>query len=189
MTKVTLRLTETYSQALFGLASEAGLIDAVQDDLLPVLIMLDREPDFDRVLLSPYCAAPEKLALIRKVLSDRVTDLTMEFLGVVVKRGRTRLLRSIVRRYGQLWDQHHGLTDVGITLAEPADDGEAARLAQDVAAAIGGPVRLKVDVDPTILGGAIIRYDGNRVDNTLKGRLDRAVKQTLTRAKSRSYEI
>jgi len=189
MTKVTLRLTETYAQALFGLAAEDGLIDTVQDDLLPVLVMLDRVPDFDRVLISPYYSASEKLALIRKVLADRVADLTMEFLGVVVRRGRTRLLRQIVQRYGQLWDQHHGLTDVGITLSEPTDDAEAGRLAQDVAAAVGGPVRLKVDVDPSILGGAILRYNGSRVDNTLRGRLDRAVKETLNRAKSRTYEI
>jgi F-type H+-transporting ATPase subunit delta len=189
MTKVTLRLTETYAQALFSLASQDGLIDTVQDDLLPVMVMLDRVPDFDRILVSPYYSSSEKLGLMRKVLADRVAALTMEFLGVVVRRGRTPLLRAMVRRYGQLWDQSHGLTDVEITLSEPADDAEAGRLAQQVGEALGGPARLKVGVDPAILGGAILRYNGRRVDNSLRGRLDQAIKETLNRAKSRTYEI
>jgi F-type H+-transporting ATPase subunit delta len=189
MTKVTLRLTETYAHALFDLAAQDGLIDTVRDDLLPVLVLLDREPDFDRVLSSPYFPGPEKLRLVRKVLSGQVTDLTMEFLATLVRRRRTPLLRPILRRYGQLWDQHHGLIDVGVTLAEPVDDAEAGRFAQDIAAALGRPIRLKVDVDPAILGGVMIRYEGHRVDNTLKGRLKRATQQILNQAKSRTYEI
>jgi len=189
MTQATLHLTDTYAQALFDLAAQDGLIDTVQDDLLPVLVLLDREPDLDQVLVSPYFSAADKLRLLRKVLAGHVTDLTMEFVATVVRRRRTPLLRSILRRYGQLADEHHGLIDVLVTLAEPVDDAEAGRLAQDITAALGRPIRLKVDVDPAILGGMMIRYDGQRVDNTLKGRLERAIQQTLNQAKSRTYEI
>jgi F-type H+-transporting ATPase subunit delta len=189
MTKVTLRLTETYARALFDLAAEGGLVDTVRDDLLPVLVLLDREPDFDRVLNSPYVPAADKLRLIHNALAGKVADLTLEFLATVVRRQRTFLLRAILHRYGQLWDQHHGLTTVGVTFAEPVDEAEAGRFAQDISAALGGPVRLKVDVDPAILGGVMIRYDGKRVDNTLKGRLERATRQIINQAKSRTYEI
>jgi len=153
------------------------------------LVLLDQEPDLERVLVSPYLSIAAKLQLVRVVLAGRVTDLTMHFLATVVGHRRTALLRSILMRYGQLWDHHHGVTDVGVTLIEPADDAEAARFSREIAGALGRPIRLKIGVDPAILGGVMIRYSGHVVDNTIRGRLGRAIQQTLQQVKSRAYEI
>jgi len=54
MTGASLRLTDTYARVLFGLASEEDCIDTVRDDLLLLLILLERDPQFHQVLVSPY---------------------------------------------------------------------------------------------------------------------------------------
>jgi F-type H+-transporting ATPase subunit delta len=189
MTGVTLRLTDTYARVLFGLAAEENHLDAVRDDLLLLLILVERDPEFMRVLVSPYFSQDYKRQLLYRVFSERVTPLTLEFLVTLVRHRRTTILQPIVDLYEQLWDRHNGLTDVTVTLAKPPDEEEIHSFSRDIESALGGVTRLKVRLDPKILGGVVIRYDDRVIDNSLRGRLDQAVRQILQRVKSRAYEV
>jgi len=48
---------------------------------------------------------------------------------------------------------------------------------------------MKVLLDPEIVGGIVIRYDGRVIDNSLTGRLNRAVREVFQRVQSRAYEV
>ena len=189
MTGVSLRLTDTYARVLFGLAAEEDRLDAVRDDLMLLSILMERDPEFHQVLVSPYFTPDYKRQLLYRIFSERVTPLTLEFLATLVRHRRTAILQSIVDLYGRLWNRHNGLTDVTVTLARPPDEEEIRRFSRDIESALGRLIRLKVRLDPKILGGVVIRYDDNVMDNSLKGRLDRAVRQVLQRVKSRAYEV
>ena len=189
MTGASLRLTDTYTRVLFGLASQEDCIDAVRDDLILILILLERDPEFHPVLVSPYFSLAYKRQLLYRVFSERVTPLTLEFLATLVRHRRTALLQPIMDLYGRLWDRHNDLTDVTVTLARPPDEEEIRRVTRDIESALDRLIRLKVRLDPRILGGIVIRYDDRVMDNSLRGRLDRAVRQVLQRVKSRAYEV
>jgi F-type H+-transporting ATPase subunit delta len=189
MTGVTLRLTDTYARVLFGLASEEDRIDAVRDDLLLLLILVERDPEFIRVLVSPYFSPDYKRQLLYRVFSGRITPLTLEFLVTLVRHRRTAILQPVVDLYSRLWDRHNGLTDVTVTLAKPPDEEEIRLFSQDIESALSRQIRLKVRLDPKILGGIVIRYDDRVMNNSLRGRLDQAVRQILQTVKSRAYEV
>ncbi len=189
MTGATLRLTNTYARVLFDLAVEEDRIDAVRDDLLLLAILVERDPEFMRVLVSPYFSPDYKRTLLLRVFSERVTPLTLEFLATLVRHRRTAILRPVADLYGHLWDLHNGLTNVAVTLAKPPDEEEIRRFTRDIESALNRLIRLKVTLDPRILGGIVIRYDDCVIDNSLRGRLDRAVRQVLQRVKSRAYEV
>jgi F-type H+-transporting ATPase subunit delta len=107
---------------------------------------------------------------------------------VVIRHGRARLLTDIIGRYGELWDAYHGYYHVKVTVPRALEDGQAKELSDDIAAAMNSPlgrVKLQVAVDPDIIGGVIIRCGDKVIDNSIRNRIDVAVKTVMTQIKSR----
>lgn len=171
-----IRLGETYAQALFELARDSNMVDAVKYDLDALESIAAEEKDFATFLSSPYFSQQRKEQLLHRVFSARLADLTMNFVTVAVGHDRMMFLPQITSRYNELWDVYHGRAIVKVTVSEALSDDEVKQLSQDIAAAMKGSVKLELAVNPAIIGGVVIRYGDRVIDNTVKGRLHRAVR-------------
>jgi F-type H+-transporting ATPase subunit delta len=171
------QIAGTYAQSLLELAEQSGIIDAVETDLETVATLLAEERSFQAFLASPYFAEQTKRDLIRKVLSGRLNQITLNFLSVVIDHDRAGLLPEIIDRYEQLYRAYRGYQTVTAVVASPLREDQKARLSQDLASAMNTRVDLEVRVDPSILGGVIFRYGDRMVDNSVRGRLVRTVEQ------------
>jgi len=169
------QIAGTYAQSLLELAEQSGIIDAVETDLEMVASLLTREPSFQAFLASPYFAEQTKRDLIRKVLSESLNRTTLNFLSVVIDHNRGGLLPGMIDRYKQLYRAYRGYRTVSAVVAQPLREDQAARLSQDLAAAMNAKVDLEVRVDPSIIGGVIFRYGDKMLDNSIRGRLARTV--------------
>jgi F-type H+-transporting ATPase subunit delta len=112
---------------------------------------------------------------MQRVLSQQLSDLTLRFLQVVLKHNRAIYLEDIVTRFGQLCSDHAGRCTVDLTVATALSQEEQTRVAAQLAEALKAQVQLNMRVDPSILGGTVVRYDGWRVDNSVHGRLQRII--------------
>jgi len=169
------RLADIYAQPLFDLALERQQVKAVEEDMNFVMTLLQAEPLLERFLVSPFFVLEEKCDLLQTVLSQRLNDLTLRFLRVVLKHDRAFCLGDIVTRFCQLCSIHAGHCTVDVTVAAALSQEEQGRMAVELADALNAQVRLNLAVDPSILGGTVIRYAGMRVDNSVQGRLQRVV--------------
>jgi len=185
MISTAIRLREIYALTLFELAGQQQSVDVVKGDIEVLYGIIEQERDFLKVLDSPYFSTDYKDQLVRKMLSGRISDLTMNFLIVVMKHGRVKLLTDIINRYGELWDASHGYYHVKVTVPKPLEDSETKRLSDDIAAAINSNVKLEVAVEPAIIGGAIIRCGDKVIDNSIRNRIQAAVKTVINQVKSR----
>ena len=169
------RLADIYAQPLFDLALEQQQEKAVEEDMNFVMALLQAEPLLGRFLVSPFFVLEKKCDLLQNVLSKRLTDLTLRFLRVVLKHNRAFCLEDIVKRFCQLCSVHAGHCTVDVTVATAMSQEEQGRMAAELADALNAQVQLNLAVDPSILGGTVIRYDGKRVDNSVQGRLQRVI--------------
>jgi F-type H+-transporting ATPase subunit delta len=185
---IGIRLTEAYARALFDLARESELVDAVKDDMDLLMGVAAEERDFARVMTSPYFSEQVKMQLVRKIFCGRVSKLTVNFLMVLIAHDRTMFLPKIKARYDELWDAFHGRYIVNVTVSQTLTKDEVRGLSDDIAAAMNSPIRLDVDINPAIIGGAVIRCGDRVIDNSIKGRLRRAV-ETITGRAKRGMEI
>lgn len=174
---VATRIIETYAQSLLDLATKSGILDAVEEDLEAVGAMLEREPGFPAFLSSPYFAEQTKRDLVRKVLAGRINNLTLNFLSVLIDHDRGAFLPEIIDRYTQLYRVHRGYQTVTAIVSHPLREDQKARLAEDLTAAMHVKVDLDVHVDPSILGGIILRHGDKMLDNSVRGRLVRTVER------------
>ena len=174
---------EIYSDVMFELAQEAGLIDQVTDDLEAIGGVLQDEPEFLSLLTLSEVKPDEKAQIVRRVFKDRINDLTLDFLCVLAKRNRMSFLHGIGQRYQTLSDEHKHLYRVEVTLAKQPTDAELEKLKVDIRDAMNAEIKLSVTVDPEIVGGIVIRKGDLMIDNSVRTILDRTVNAVVTRSK------
>jgi F-type H+-transporting ATPase subunit delta len=178
------RVADIYAQTLLDLAQEAQTVGPVAADLDAIATLLTQDPSFGAFLASPYFDEDTKKDLLRKVLAGHVQRLTLNFLLVMIDHGRGTLLPLIVNRFTQLYRRYQGYETVEVTVAKPLDPSQREKLLRDLAAALKMKVDLDVHIDPAILGGVVIRYNENMLDNSVRGRLARTINQ-LTNPQTR----
>jgi len=177
ITATATHVADIYARSLLDLAKEAQTVEAVAADLEVVSALLAQEPDLETFLASPYFAEQTKRDVIRKVLTGKLNDLTLHFLCVMIDHGRGALLPGILDRFRQLHREYQGYEAVTVTVAQSLSREQIDKLSQDLAQAMRAKIDLDVRVDPSILGGIIVRHGDNMLDNSVRGRLLRTVNQ------------
>ena len=179
---------EIYSDVMFELAEEAGLVEQVMDDLEAVAEVLKDEPEFLSLLTLGQVKEDEKAKMVRRVFKGRVNDLTLDFLCVLAKRNRMNFVHGIGDRYEVLLDERKNLHRVEVTLAKEPTDGQTDKIKADIKEAINAAIKLSVNVDPDILGGIIIRKGDLVVDNSVRTILNRTVDAVMERSKEKAAD-
>jgi F-type H+-transporting ATPase subunit delta len=170
-------VADIYARSLLDLAKEARAVEAVAADLETLAALLAQEPDLGTFLASPYFAEQTKRDVIRKVLTGKLHDLTLRFLYVMIDHGRGALLPGILDRFRQLHRAYQGYEAVTVTVAQSLSQDQIDQLVRDLTAAMRTKIDLEVQVDPSLLGGIIIRHGDQMLDNSVRGRLLRTIHQ------------
>jgi len=170
-----IRLGGIYAQALFELAERSKMLDSVKDDLDAVRNVSIEVRDFGALMESPYFSTEHKGQIIQKMFGGKLSDLTINFLMVAVRHNRMMFLAQIIDKFNELREIGQGYRIVEVTVTEPMSKEEAKRFSTDMAGALKSKVKLQVSVNPSIIGGIIIRCDGKVIDNSIRGRLRQAV--------------
>ena len=171
------RVADIYARSLLDLARESRTVEAVAADLEAVSTLLAQQPDLEAFLASPYFAEQTKRDLIREVLTGRLQRMTVNFLSVLIDHNRGAILPRILERFRQLYRAYQGYETVSVTVAKSLSQEQFQKLSQELAEAMRAKIDLEVLVDPSILGGVIIRHADKMLDNSIRGRLIRTVSQ------------
>ncbi len=169
------RIADIYAQSLLDLADQSQAVEAVAADLDALAALVTRNPNFQTFLASPYFTEQTRRDLVRSVFAGRLHRLTLNFLSVTIDHGRGGFLPQIMDRFKQLHRAHQGYQTVKVTVAQTMNQKRTERLAREVAEALNARIDLEVHVDPSIVGGVIIRFGEKMLDNSVRGRLTRLV--------------
>lgn len=161
-----------YATALFELARDAKAIDKVEASLTTVRAALDQSGDFKTLTTSPLIArgaATKAVGAVAKMLKLDAT--TTKFLGVLADNRRLAQLPAIIRAFRQLAANFRGETTAEVTSAHALSDDQVAALKQSLRQRIGREVSVDLSVDPSLLGGLVVRIGSQMIDSSIKTRL------------------
>ena len=179
-----------YAEAFLGAAETAGATDSLLETFDSMVEdLLDKYPRFEELLASGLVSHEEKDEILDRVLGPRVPSVFLNFLKVVSKHDRLDCLRTIHRQTRLLYDQLRGCVPVRLTTAVAVDRAEAEKISDRLKALIGGEPVLTCNVDPELIGGAVVRvgdtiYDGSiatELKNVRKQMIDRSVHEIQSR--------
>jgi F-type H+-transporting ATPase subunit delta len=162
-----------YATALFELALEASSIDAVLADLQKFDGLLAESADLTRLVRSPVFAADTQSKAIAAVI-DRagIVGLAAQFLKVLTQNRRLFAVRDVIKAYGALVARHKGEVTAKVTVAEPLSEAHQTEIENTLNAVTGKDVRVDVRVDPSIIGGLIVKLGSRMVDSSLRTKLN-----------------
>jgi F-type H+-transporting ATPase subunit delta len=163
-----------YAQALFDLAQERGATDQVAADLSAFSALVAESPDLQRFIKSPVFTAEEQVRALTAVLSRaEITGIAGNFLKLVAAKRRLFAIADMIRDFNKLNDFAKGLARAEVTVAEPLKDSHVAALKTALAELTGGQsVEMTFKVDPSIIGGLIVKLGSRMVDGSLKTKLN-----------------
>ncbi|MBN2971318.1 F0F1 ATP synthase subunit delta [Roseomonas aeriglobus] len=166
-------LSGRYATALFELAESGKQIDAVEASLGTVKQALAESADFAALTTNPIIArgaAGKAIAAVAATLG--LDPTTTKFLGVLAENRRLRELPAIIRAYRALAARHRGETTAEVTSAHPLTDGQVADLKQALRTRVGRDVSVDLSVDPSLLGGLVVKIGSQMIDSSIKTRLN-----------------
>lgn len=167
-----------YAAALFELADEAKAIDQVSGDLDRFVALVDGSADLDRLIRNPVFTADEQVAALTALLGKAgITGLAANFLKLVAAKRRLFLVRGMIAAYRGLVAARKGVIAAEVTVAHPLTEKNRAAVlealtAQAKKAAAGRSVALTEKVDPSIIGGLVVKLGSRMIDASLKTKLN-----------------
>ncbi len=183
-------IADVYAKALLDAAERAGQTAAVVEQFDAIVAdVIDQFPKLEAVLDSILVLPEEKATLIGKIFAGRVSPLLVNFLKVVARHGRRDCLRAIHCQTHVMYDKRRGRIPVRLTTAAPLDAAAVARIENDIRETLGGEPVLEQQVDPHLIGGAVLRvgdvvYDGSvarQLENLRQQINDRSVHEIQSR--------
>lgn len=176
------QLGVVYAKALLGAGEESGNTDQLLEQLSSVADAVSAEPKFADALLSPRMATEEKLQLVDRIFGSKVDHQLLHFLKVLVNKGRFDCLPAISAAAQTLSDERGGQIQASLTTAEAVDDGVRDAIAEEISKKLGKKVRLDSNVDPSIVGGIVVRVGDTVYDSSVVGQLQQIRKRAIEKA-------
>ena len=177
------KIAEVYAEAFLHAADAKGeSVDEKLDEFTAFIDVLREMPKLDNVLASAMVATDEKLALINKAVGNQASPTFKNFLGVVAKRDRLDILRSIHVEATKIVDKRRNRIPVTITTAVPLDEQVFGSLSEKLRSVVGGEPIIKSVVDPETIGGLVVRVADTVYDASLFTQLKNVRQQMIDRS-------
>ncbi len=167
------RISEAYARGLYELAREEALEDTVLQQLQMLEEIFSQEPDYLHLLASSTLSKEERCGLLDSAFRDRVHLYVLNFMKLLLEKGRISVLPQCCRAYGTQYDQAHGILRVQALTAFALEECQLTRLKQLLEKRTGKTVYLKNVLDPRALGGIRLDYGDARMDATVENQLER----------------
>jgi len=169
----TTGIAERYALAIFELALEENSIEAVERDFAALKTMIAQSPDLARFLRAAIFSRNEQAKGMTAILDKMgAAPLTRRFVLLLAAKRRLYLLLDAIRDFEALRSRQRGEIDAEVASARPLKDSETAELKRLLKAKFGRDPQIAARVDPTLLGGLVVKVGSRMIDDSLRAKLN-----------------
>jgi F-type H+-transporting ATPase subunit delta len=166
-------LSGRYATALFDLARDEKAIDAVSASLQTLKGALADSEDFRRLTTSPLVSRAEALkAVVPTATALGLDPLTTKFLGVLAQNRRLGQIAQVIRAFNNLAAAHRGEITAEVTSARALTATQVKALKAKLKTQLARDVAVDLTVDPSILGGLIVKVGSRQIDGSIRSKLN-----------------
>ena len=165
-------LAGRYANAVFELAQEQRAVDAVSADLASLRRAMETSSDLNRLVRSPVFGAEDQARALKAILEKMgASELSIKFVLLLAAKRRLFVLVQIIKQYESLVARSRGETEAEVIAARALNDAEINELKTALKAKLGKEPRLQTKVDPTLLGGLIVKVGSRMIDSSIRTKL------------------
>ena len=160
------------TEAALDAAEARGELDDVEDELFRFGRIVAGDAELSRILSDRTAPAAGKTALLERLVSDRVSPITAMLLRNHLTGRAVGNAENVVERLSEAASTHRGQSVARVTTAVPLTAAQERRLAELLSRLYNRPMGLQVIVDPSVLGGLVIRVGDEVIDGSVAHRLE-----------------
>ena len=163
-------LARPYAKAVFQVAVESNDL-AGWSQMLRQIALVCKDERVATLLSSPIITAEEQAEKLIGLFGDALTPAAQNVVKVLPYHGRLTLIAEIVELFEVLRAQQEKSVDAMVTTAFEVNDATVDALAAALTKSLNREVKLVANVDPSLIGGAIIRAGDTVIDSSVRGKL------------------
>lgn len=160
-----------YGKALFLLALEENKDEQIFEEVKSLSKIFKENNDYVIILDSPAVMLEEKLSLIDSSLKD-CDEYVKNFVKMLCEKHSVFQFEDCVKAYSKEYDKHHNIIRSVVISAVKLSDTQLEKMKLALEKKSGKTVFLENEIDPSLIGGVVLRTEGKQFDGSIKGRLD-----------------
>ena len=167
-----LAVAQRYAGSLYELAAEAKSVAATEKDLGRFGALIEGSADLKRLISSPVFSSADQLAAVSGIAAKaKIGGLVGNFLKVVASNRRLFAVPAMITAFRQIAAEKRGEVTADVVSAHALSPAQEKELSATLKGVAGKEVSLKVSVDPSLLGGMVVRLGSRQIDTSLKTKL------------------
>jgi len=161
-----------YASALFDLAKESSKVKDVEADLTKFAALLDESDDLRRMVRSPVISTEDQGRAMSAVLSKAgIGGLAANFFNLITSNRRLFAAADMIKGFRALAAKDRGEMTAEVTSAAALNESQIAELKNTLKQSMGKDVALNTRIDPSLLGGLVVKVGSRMIDSSLKTKL------------------
>jgi len=167
-------IANRYATALFELADDQSRLDEVAADLTRLVSSIDESQDLQQLVRSPILNRKDQGKAMTSVLEAmEVGELTKNFVGLIAQNRRLFALTDMVKGFLDELARRRGEVTAEVTAARSLSESQVAALQETLQRSLGGKISISHEVDPTLIGGMVVKVGSRMVDTSLRTQLNK----------------
>lgn len=172
-------VSRRYAQAFFALAQETSNVDKLETELQTVIQAINENQELKKVMEHQLVSPDEKKAIVNAIFAQEISEVTLNFLDIVIDKYRAAYIPGIYEEFVAYANTTRNMIDARVKSAVELSDADLETIKGKLAAATGKTVRLQSELDPSLIGGVVVRIGDRVVDGSLTGRLEKLKEDLL----------
>jgi len=178
---LTSKIAVPYARALFDFSVEKNIMHQITADFQNLDTFLNEASELMDYLNSPVVKTEAKREILAKTLKSQINAETFKFLMVLVNRNRINLLNAVINNYLELVYETASIKMIEVSTASSFTNAQKNTLIQKLKELTNArEIRLVINVDPSLIGGFLIKTDSKVIDFTIKNQLQQLAKHLDT---------
>lgn len=170
-----------FGGALYELAKDEHCEDACLEGLQTAVKLFAQMPEYIKLVQNPALPKSDRLAMLDEAFGEGVHRYVLNFLKILCEHSMLGAAAGCLQEYKSRLYEQRGILPVQATSAVELDEVQKKALCAKLGEKTGKTILLETHVDPSVLGGIRLRYEGKELDGTAAGRLA-SLRRALTQA-------
>lgn len=165
------KVARRYAKSLLEMGKEKNILELINTDMELLVSALRTNRQLAAMFKSPVIHNFKKDAVITDVFTGKIQETTLDFMRLIISKNRGSIMDEIAKAYLQLYKVLNNVQVAYVTTATTIDPKMREQMMGIVKNATGGTIELNEIVDPSIIGGFILRWGDNQLDSSVSNKL------------------
>jgi F-type H+-transporting ATPase subunit delta len=171
-------IASKYSEAVLELAVSLRQEDLVLNEIKLIADVIASDREMTIIINHPAIDAAEKKQFLNSLFDGKISELSQNLIGLLADKRRLDLIPFIEASYRELLNKRKNIVSATLSCSERLADSAVANIKAQLAEHLGKTLELEVKVDPSLIGGVVLKMGDQVIDGSLKGQL-KALEKTL----------